>query len=131
VALMPEPMSAERLAEIRAVLTGAGPSIPMGPNALFALQKDRDENRRAGVALLAEVDRLRTQMAIVEVFLAERTEFVTTLRQCIDDNADYHRWQGHAEARRVLSERLGLPVGWPPEDAAKAALRAQQGGGVS
>ena len=65
---------------------------------------------------LAEVERLNAQMAIVNEFLAERAEFVTTLRQCIDGNADYHRWQGHAEARSVLSERLGLPVAWPAKD---------------
>lgn len=65
-------------------------------------------------ALLAEVEALRAQMAIVEEFLAERARFVTSINNCHPDNAhDYWRWQGHAEGRRHLSKRLGLPVAWP------------------
>ena len=49
-------------------------------------------------------------------FCAERAGFITAINNCHPDNvSDYHRWQGHAEARRQLSERLGLPVAWPAE----------------
>lgn len=65
-------------------------------------------------ALLVEVERLREQVAVVEKFCAERAEYITAINNCNPDNAhDYHRWQGHAEGRRQLSEQLGLPVGWP------------------
>ena len=48
-------------------------------------------------------------------FCAERAGFITAINNCHPDNvSDYHRWQGHAEARRQLSERLGLPTAWPP-----------------
>lgn len=47
-------------------------------------------------------------------FCAERAGFITAINNCHPDNvADYHRWQGHAEARRQLAERLGLPTAWP------------------
>jgi hypothetical protein len=47
-------------------------------------------------------------------FVAARAEFVTAIDNCRPDNyADYHRWQGHAESRRVLAKELGLPVAWP------------------
>jgi hypothetical protein len=64
--------------------------------------------------LVAEVKRLRTQMAAVEKFVAARAEYITAINNCHPDNsADYWRWQGHAEGRRQLSQTLGLPVGWP------------------
>lgn len=84
--------------------------------SIYAADPHAEHDRKA---LLAEIDRLSERLAIVDAFLAERAEFVTTLRQCIDDDADYYRWQGHAEARRVLPECLGVPVAWPAEDAAK------------
>lgn len=50
---------------------------------------------------------------IVREFLEERSQMVVAIENCHPDNArDYYRWQGHAEARRQLSERLGLPVSW-------------------
>lgn len=76
---------------------------------------------------LAEIDRLHGIEETVTEFLAERVEFVRTLRQCVDDNADYYRWQGHAEARRVLAQMLGWPVPCPAEDAAKSNTAQQDG----
>jgi hypothetical protein len=67
-------------------------------------------------ALVAEVERLRAQMAAVEKFVAARAEYITAINNCPPDNsADYWRWQGHAEGRRQLSQTLGLPVGWPAD----------------
>jgi hypothetical protein len=40
-------------------------------------------------------------------FLAERGNFITAINNCPASNQeDYWRWQGHAEARRVLRETL-------------------------
>lgn len=69
-------------------------------------------------AYRAEIDRLRARLAVVDDFCAERAQYVTALKQNTDGGADYHRWQGHAEARRQLSERLGLPTAWPDEPVA-------------
>lgn len=44
--------------------------------------------------------------SIVTRFLGQREEYVRVLRQCVDADADYHRWQGHAEARRQLGRSL-------------------------
>lgn len=44
--------------------------------------------------------------AVIAGFIAQREEYVRVLRQCVDADSDYHRWQGHAEARRQLSEKL-------------------------
>jgi hypothetical protein len=47
----------------------------------------------------------------VHAFVHARGEFVGVLRQYSgEDMADYHRWTGHAEARRELAETLGLEI---------------------
>ncbi|TXS14017.1 hypothetical protein EAO70_20765 [Streptomyces sp. adm13(2018)] len=71
-----------------------------------------------------ELEMLRAQVAELEAaaekvagFCAARAEYVDNLRGCSpSNNRDYYRWSGHAEARRQLSQLLGLPVGWPAED---------------
>ena len=75
--------------------------------------------------------------AIVAEFVAARAEYITAIRNCHPDNGhDYDRWQGHAAARRQLSELLGLPVAWPEgptpdESVAKpSALLAPSEGGA-
>lgn len=71
--------------------------------------------------LLALIDQLREQLAAVAEFVAKRAEYITNIEHCSPSNDhDYWRWQGHAEARRQLSQQLGLPVGWPAKDNAKA-----------
>lgn len=71
---------------------------------------------------MAEVDRLRAELDKVTAFAAQRAEYVTSILNCHPDNAhDYYRWQGHAESRRQLSERLGLPVAWPAETEPRTA----------
>jgi hypothetical protein len=42
----------------------------------------------------------------VQYFLDQRGEYVRVLKQCVNADADYYRWQGHAEARRQLGEKL-------------------------
>lgn len=42
----------------------------------------------------------------VQYFLDQREEYTRVLKQCVEANDDYHRWQGHAEARRQLSQAL-------------------------
>ncbi|MCX4540457.1 hypothetical protein [Streptomyces sp. NBC_01565] len=74
----------------------------------------------AAEALRVNRDRIVELEAATEKvagFCAQRAEYVTNLRNC-NPNADhdYYRWSGHAEARRQLSQRLGLPVGWPADD---------------
>lgn len=63
-------------------------------------------------ALIGEVQRLSTELAKVAEFVAERAEYITAINGCHND-ADYWRWQGHAESRRQLAQQLGLPVAWP------------------
>jgi hypothetical protein len=65
-----------------------------------------------------EVVALREQLTKAAGYCAQRAEYVTNLRDCRGGDHDYYRWTGHAEARRQLSELLGLPVGWPAEDKA-------------
>lgn len=60
---------------------------------------------------IAELD---AQAAVVAEFVAARAEYITAIENCHPDNArDYERWQGHAESRRQLAQKLGLPVAWP------------------
>lgn len=81
---------------------------------------------------LSELERLRArgaelerQAAVVAEFAAARAEYITAIRNCHPDNShDYDRWQGHAAARRQLSELLGLPVAWPAKDDASVVKSA-------
>lgn len=66
--------------------------------------------------LRARVAELETAAAKTSEFCAQRAEYVTNLRGCIDADGTYYRWTGEAAARRELSQLLGLPVGWPAED---------------
>lgn len=56
--------------------------------------------------ILAEVARLRAQVAVAESFTAERPAYIQAIKASPHADADYWRWQGHAESRRHLSERL-------------------------
>lgn len=42
----------------------------------------------------------------VQYFLGQREEYVRVLKQCVEADSDYYRWQGHAEARRQLGQSL-------------------------
>ncbi|MFD3741629.1 hypothetical protein [Streptomyces sp. NPDC058629] len=72
----------------------------------------------------SELEKLRTRVAELEAqakkvtaFCAQRAEYVNNLREFVEGGEhDYYRWTGHAEARRQLSQLLGLPVGWPAGD---------------
>ncbi|MBV7671413.1 hypothetical protein STHAL_18350 [Streptomyces halstedii] len=78
--------------------------------ALASAQRGRRELR-------ARVAELEAQAEKVAAFCAQRAEYVSSLRNCHPNNAhDYNRWTGHAEARRQLSQSLGLPVAWPAKD---------------
>ena len=66
------------------------------------------------------------QDRIVADFIAQREEYVRVLEQCVNANADYHRWQGHAEARRQLRDKLAAAA---PQAGGGAALPVRTDGG--
>lgn len=74
----------------------------------------------AAEALRVQRDRIAELEAAAEKvagFCAARAEYVDNINHCAPSNdRDYWRWNGHAEARRQLSQLLGLPVVWPAED---------------
>lgn len=62
-------------------------------------------------SLQEHLDTAEGQLAKVRDFVHARHEFVRVLRQySTEDMSDYHRWTGHAEARRELAETLGLEL---------------------
>ncbi|MFH9368110.1 hypothetical protein ACH4K8_20810 [Streptomyces anulatus] len=101
---------AAKVAELRAERAQLQDDIT---GACLARHEEEQENAR----LRARVAELEAQAEKVTAFCAQRAEYVTSILNCHPDNAhDYFRWQGHAAARRQLSQALGLPVGWPAED---------------
>jgi hypothetical protein len=108
--------TANRLADVRALLMhGGAKSGLVADYALDALTAAvRAETAAELAAVRAESDEARKQMAKVAEFAAKRAEYIDAINSCHND-ADYWRWQGQAEARRQLSEELGLPVAWPAE----------------
>lgn len=83
---------------------------------------------------LAVAEQLATQVAELErianaavQFINERPEYVNACRNAHPDNVhDYHRWQGGAEARRQLAERLGWTVPYEHGDKTEPAEAANQ-----
>ena len=57
-------------------------------------------------------------LAPVLSFIDQRPEYVKALKDTggDDDQSDYGRWSGHAEARRQLAVRLGMSVPHEPGD---------------
>ncbi|SDW34151.1 hypothetical protein SAMN04487912_102394 [Arthrobacter sp. cf158] len=55
-------------------------------------------------------------------FINQRSEYVTAARNSGGDVADYHRWQGHMEARRQLAEKLGYTVPYEVSDRTERIL---------
>lgn len=101
---------AAKVAELRAERAQLQDDIT---GACLARHEEEQENTR----LRARVAKLEAQAEKVAAFCAQRAEYVTNLRQFVEGGEDdYFRWQGHAAARRQLSQSLGLPVGWPAED---------------
>lgn len=47
----------------------------------------------------------------VSAFIGKRPEYVQALKSSTNADADYWRWQGHAEARRQLCADVGGPCG--------------------
>lgn len=72
------------------------------------------------VADLVAAERDRA-LAPVLAFVNKRPEYVTALKNTPGegDQADYWRWQGHAEARRQLAASLGMTVPHNPGDSAR------------
>lgn len=106
---MSTPLTDERLAEIRDLQVDSTSGEAQYNADIWTLEAARKD-------LLAEVERLRAQMAAVEKFCAARAAYITAINNCSPENsADYWRWQGHAEGRRQLSQELKLPVAWPIE----------------
>ncbi len=87
-------------------------------NEVDWLRADRDEARAQLAATAAERNEYARaaadkgdRLALVRDFINARRGIVQVLRQySTDDMTDYHRWTGHAEARRVLAEDLGLTL---------------------
>lgn len=65
----------------------------------------------------------------VQEFVNQRPECITAIENCLPDNtADYHRWQGGAEARRQLATELGWTVPHLPGETAVKAAETPVGG---
>lgn len=60
----------------------------------------------------------------VEAFINQRPEYVTVLKNTRsgDDMSDYCRWQGHAEARRQLAQKLGWAVPHNPGETTRPVV---------
>lgn len=73
------------------------------------------------VRLVPESAEHQRKADMVADFCTERAEYITAINNCHPSNMDdYWRWQGHAEARRQLAERL-MGVGLLPSKPLPAA----------
>ncbi len=77
----------------------------------------------------AELLELRALRDKVAAFINERSESITAIENCPAGNEwDYYRWQGHAEARRVLAQQLGWTVPHNPGDETDMGIRGEESG---
>lgn len=72
-------------------------------------------------AALAAAEKAATIDPCVEHFINERPGYIQALKDTrgTDDQSDYWRWQGHAEARRQLATVLGYTVPHEPGETTK------------
>jgi len=121
--------------ELDDILREAGIEYPLGTRGVRDLVNQRDGQREraeeaedlaartheAMMAKYAEAAELRERAEKAEAQLADlttylqgrRRETLRVLLQCVEANADYWRWQGHAELSRQALERLGAEVPQP------------------
>jgi hypothetical protein len=78
------------------------------------LQIEVEGQQGLGRILLDDEDARRLLRAIgaddVAWLQQRRREMLAALRACTESDADYWRWQGHAELSRQMLERLGAEV---------------------
>lgn len=118
---LPNPMSTDPRIEAAAaaLLTFETTTLPLdevpGPRAR--------EMRRKATAALAAADKAATIDPGVEHFINERPGYITALKntRATDEQSDYWRWSGNAEARRQLATVLGYTVPHEPGEATKRA----------
>lgn len=118
------PSDAERLAQL---LVARTEDLLIAEARVAELELERHTTNEALDDAVQALREKEQRDAIVTQFVAARAEYITALRNCHGDNThDYDRWQGHAAARRQLSELLGLPVAWPAKDAASVTKSADK-----
>lgn len=67
------------------------------------------------LALLGEIRELRADREKVRAHIDERPEYITACTDAGPESEhDYYRWQGGAEARRQIAQRLGWTVPYEP-----------------
>jgi hypothetical protein len=120
---LPVPVGGERTLDVvEEELTGVNLALWEEVQAYARLRLALASAQRGRRELRARVAELEHRETAVAEFVAKRAEYITAIRNCHPDNGhDYDRWQGHAAARRQLSELLGLPVAWPKKGAEKAS----------
>lgn len=76
----------------------------------------QESYRNDARAALAAADKAATFDPGVEHFINERPGYISALKNTrgTDDQSDYWRWSGHAEARRQLATVLGYTVPHEP-----------------
>lgn len=74
--------------------------------------------------LVDQARQLAELRGLVEEFVNQRPEFVTAMRNTPGDQnqADYWRWSGHAEARRTFAAALGVRA---PHDVGEKAVLSE------
>ena len=108
------------------------PNSPLNPDgieaaarAVSAAEREMHTNESLGRqrhiaerAVTAYLAALPATLSCVEHFINERPGYITALKETrgTDDQSDYHRWQGHAEARRQLAQTLGWTVPHNPDE---------------
>lgn len=123
---LPMPAGPVPARDVEDELTGARLALFEEEQENAALREERhstnealDDAIRALRVAQERIAVLEAREEIVARFVANRAEYITSIRNCHPDNGhDYDRWQGHAAARRQLAQELGLPVAWPLEDSA-------------
>jgi hypothetical protein len=101
-----EPTREEMLASLTELIAQTVPEDVI--EMLQAALDERDEAIRVAAEQRTELDALR---GLVDEFCGEREQYITAIKNGPRGRrAEYHRWQGHAEARRQLSERPSREV---------------------
>lgn len=102
-----DPEALEAATKARAEASEGAEWCDLGPN-LRQLYREEAKSLVSAYLTAAQPRTVET----VEQFINDRPEYITALQNTrgTDDQADYHRWKGNAEARRQLAQALGWAV---------------------
>lgn len=99
--------------------------LPFGGNPDNYIRLDANAAHKVIELLKPHLAAAPPEVTSVEAFINQRPEYIQVLKNTRsgDDMSDYCRWQGHAESRRQLAQKLGWTVPHNPGETTRPEVK--------